>query len=73
MRQIDIINACTDLGVVVDGACLGPDALTKNLKEKNVRAIYRLYADEENKEKEKGFLLKMIKRKELKKEQSPSL
>lgn len=52
MRDIDIINACTDLGVAVDGACLGPDELTKNLRSKNIRGIYKLYADEENKEKE---------------------
>lgn len=53
MRDIDIINACTDLGVAVDGACLGPDELTKYLRGKNLRGIYRLYADEENKEKDK--------------------
>ena len=53
MKEIDIINACTDLGVAVDGACLGPNELTKDLKEKNLRAIYKIYADEENKEKDK--------------------
>ena len=53
MREIDIINACTDLGVTVDGACLGPDELTKYLRGQNIRGIYKLYADEENKEKDK--------------------
>ena len=53
MKEIDIINACTDLGVAVDGACLGPNELTKDLKGKNLRAIYKLYADEENKEKDR--------------------
>lgn len=53
MREIDIINACTDLGVAVDGACLGPDELTKYLRGQNIRGIYKLYADEENKEKDK--------------------
>ena len=28
MRSIDIIDACTDLGVSVDGAALGPEILT---------------------------------------------
>ena len=54
MRNIDIINANTDLGVAVDGACLGPDELTKHLRPgKNIRGIYKIYANEENKEKEK--------------------
>lgn len=61
MREIDIINACTDLGVAVDGACLGPDELTKNLKAKNLRGIYKIYADEENKEKEKENKKKNLK------------
>ncbi len=53
MRDIDIINACTDLGVAVDGARLGPDELTKYLRGRNLRGIYRLYSDGENKEREK--------------------
>lgn len=54
MRNLDIINANTDLGVAVDGAYLGPDALTEHLRHgKNIRGIYKIYANEENKEKEK--------------------
>lgn len=54
MRNLDIINANTDLGVAVDGAYLGPDALTEHLRPgKNIRGIYKIYANEENKEKEK--------------------
>ncbi len=53
MQEIDIINANTDLGVAVDGACLGPDELTKYLRGNNIRGIYKLYADESNKEKDK--------------------
>lgn len=53
MKEIDIINACTDLGVAVEGTCYGPDDLTKYLRGKNLRGIYKLYADEENKEKDK--------------------
>jgi len=51
MRNIDIINANTDLGVGIDGACKGPDELTKGLKvQSNIRSIYKVYANEENKE-----------------------
>ncbi len=53
MRRIDIINACTDLGVSVEGAALGPDELLKDFKNGNVENIYRVYANEENKEYEK--------------------
>ena len=62
MRNIDIINANTDLGVAVDGACLGPDELTKHLRPgKNIRGIYKIYANEENKEKEKEKKKKNLK------------
>lgn len=60
MREIDIINANTDLGVVVDGTCLGPDELTKYLREENVKEIYKLYANKENKEKEKDNKMKNL-------------
>lgn len=60
MREIDIINANTDLGVAVDGTCLGPDELTKYLRSENVKEIYKLYANEENKEKEKDNKMKNL-------------
>lgn len=60
MREIDIINANTDLGVAVDGTCLGPDELTKYLRAENVKEIYKLYANEENKEKEKDNKMKNL-------------
>lgn len=60
MRDIDIINANTDLGVAVDGTCLGPDELTKYLRAENVKEIYKLYANEENKEKEKDNKMKNL-------------
>lgn len=53
MKKIDIINANTDLGVAVDGTCLGPDTLTESISCDNICNIYKLYADEENKEKDK--------------------
>lgn len=52
MKNIDIINANTDLGVAVDGACLGPDKITEGLTNPNLNNIYKLYADETNKEKD---------------------
>ncbi len=42
MRKITIINACTDLGVNVNGASLGAEALTKNLNEENVSHCYTI-------------------------------
>lgn len=42
MKSIDIINACTDLGVHVNGANLGPLELTKKLEHENINAIKTL-------------------------------
>lgn len=54
MKKIDIINACTDLGVMVDGARFGPDKLVEELSNDNINCIYRVYADHEGKEIEKN-------------------
>ena len=54
MRSIDIIDACTDLGVSVDGAALGPEILTEDLINKKVDNIHIIHADEDGKEKEKA-------------------
>ena len=62
MRSIDVINACTDLGVSVDGAALSPELLTKNLNNKNVNNIYMIYADENGKEREKKNKKKNLKK-----------
>lgn len=40
MKQIDIINACTDLGVNVNGASLGAEILTKDLNFSNISNRY---------------------------------
>lgn len=42
MKHIDIINACTDLGVHVNGAHLAPIELTKNLVNSNINNIFTL-------------------------------
>lgn len=62
MKSIDIINACTDLGVSVNGASKGPDILVENLNKENVSNIYRVYADEENKEFERNNKKKNLKK-----------
>ncbi|MDO4283131.1 MAG: arginase [Clostridia bacterium] len=62
MRKIDIINACTDLGVAVNGAALGPDKLTEGLDKVNISNIYRVYADESNKELERENKRKNLKK-----------
>lgn len=48
MRNISIINACTDLGVNVDGAKFGAELLTKDLDFSNISNKYTL-KNKENK------------------------
>ncbi len=62
MKKIDIINANTDLGVAVDGASLGPDTLTESISCDNICNIYKLYADGENKEKDRDNKKKNLKK-----------
>lgn len=62
MREIDIINACTDLGVAVNGAVLGPDKLVEGLSSNNINNIYRVYANEENKELDRENKRKNLKK-----------
>ncbi len=62
MKHINVINACTDLGVSVEGAALGPDKLTENLENENINKIIKIYADEDNKEKSKENLRKNLKK-----------
>lgn len=62
MRNTDIINACTDLGVAVSGASLGPDELTQGLMNDNINNIYKVYTDCSDKEYEKDNKKKNLKR-----------
>ena len=62
MKKIDIIDACTDLGVAVDGAALGPEILTEDLINKKVDNIHIIHADEDGKEKEKDNKKKNLKK-----------
>jgi len=50
--KLDIINANTDLGVMIDGASLGPDKITNNLNNNNVNNVYKLYSKKINKNKD---------------------
>ncbi len=49
MKNISIINACTDLGVNINGARLGPEFLTQDLDYKNIFHHYTV-RDSNNKE-----------------------
>lgn len=42
MKKVSIISACTDLGLKIDGAELGAQALTKDLKSSNISKNYIL-------------------------------
>ncbi|MCI9177417.1 MAG: hypothetical protein HFJ28_02315 [Clostridia bacterium] len=45
MKKIAIINACTDLGVNIDGAKLGATMLTQDLKSSKISSSYTLTAN----------------------------
>lgn len=51
MKNIDIISACSDLGVIVDGANLGPKVLEKYILNKK---IYELNTGKVEKEREEN-------------------
>ena len=60
MQNIDIIGACSDLGVHVDGAKLGPAILEKNLNQKNINKIINIKANNIKKELDKNNLKKNL-------------
>ena len=39
MRNIDIIAACSDLGVHINGSNLGPQVLLKNIEQQEINKI----------------------------------
>lgn len=53
MKNIDIIGACSDLGVHVDGARLGPEILEKNIYQ-NIHEIINIYSNNIEKELNKN-------------------
>lgn len=45
MKNIDIIAACSDLGVHINGSKLGPEALIKNIDKKSINKIKKINYD----------------------------
>lgn len=60
MQNIDIIGACSDLGVHVDGARLGPEILENNLDKKNINNIINIKSNNIKKELDKNNLKKNL-------------
>lgn len=54
MKNIDIIGACSDLGVHVDGARLGPEKLEGNINTSNIHKIKNIQSNNIKKELEKN-------------------
>lgn len=54
MKHIDIIDAATDLGVCIDGAKLGAEAITKKLNNENIHEIYTVKSQDVEKDRSKG-------------------
>lgn len=52
MKHINVIGACTDLGVHVDGAQFGPEELIKSINHKNINEIITLHYNPVVKEKD---------------------
>ena len=50
MKKISIISACTDLGLKIDGAELGAQALTEGLKSSNISQNYILKGNKKSEE-----------------------
>ena len=50
MKKVSIISACTDLGLKIDGAELGAQVLTKDLKSSNISQNYVLKSIKKNEE-----------------------
>ena len=57
MKKISLIDACSDLGVHVDGAKFGPKAITKNfntyISNPNIEGVHVIYSQNVKKELEK--------------------
>lgn len=60
MQNIDIIGACSDLGVHVDGARLGPEILENNLDNKYINNIINIKSNNIKKELDKNNLKKNL-------------
>ena len=62
MKNIDIIAACSDLGVHINGSNLGPEVLINNINKENINKIKKInYDNNYIKELEKNNLKKNLK------------
>ena len=50
MKKVSIISACTDLGLKIDGAELGAQVLTNDLKSSNISHNYVLKGNKKDEE-----------------------
>lgn len=60
MKKIDIIKACSSMGVHVDGAEEGPNVLSQYINKKNIHQMYEVKTEREQKEKEEDNFRKNI-------------
>lgn len=60
MKNINIIGACSDFGVHIDGSRLGPEILEKNVSTSEVNTVINVIAKEAPKNKDKNNLRKNI-------------
>lgn len=60
MKNINIIGACSDFGVHVDGSRLGPETLEKNINSNKINTIINVVAKETPKSKDKNNLKKNL-------------
>ena len=51
MKKVSIISACTDLGLKIDGAELGAQVLTNDLKSSNISHNYVLKGNKKDEER----------------------
>lgn len=61
MESINIIGACSDFGVHIDGTKLGPEVLESHIDKTKVNEIINIYAKDINKELEKNNKQKNLK------------
>ena len=60
MKNINIIGACSDFGVHVDGSRLGPETLEKNINSNKINTIINVVAKDTPKNKDKNNLKKNL-------------
>lgn len=60
MNKINIIGACSDLGIHINGAKYGPEILEKNIDKININNIINVYSTNIKKELDKSNLKKNL-------------